>query len=256
MKTSIIIWAICIGPLFVKAQAEQQKQVVRIKKIETINGVEKKLDTTVYYNGPIYLKSSEGVKTDEDQTKATTKKMVIITDEITGDETNLKTLNINEELDEIMKKALEASQVDGKNIAVDKVFELNIDEKKSDGQCDKKLTRIVITKKINVIDLNEEDKKLLSKQNGVGENKLMLDQINFYPNPSTGKFNLSFSSPDKKETEVNILNIEGKTIYHEKISNFLGYYDKEIDISSNPKGIYFLKISQGQNAQTKKIMVE
>jgi len=258
MKTPIIICAMCISSLSLLAQQEEQKQVVRIKKIETVNGVEKKLDTTIIYTGPIYLKTIEGTNSNEnsDKTKGQTKKMVIITDEINGDETNLKTLNITEEMDEQMMKALEAAGVDGKTVEVDKVFEINTDNKVADGKCDKKVTRIVITKKINIVDANEDDLKLLGKTTTFNENKLGLDQMNFYPNPGTGKFNLSFTLPEKKETEISILNLEGKNIYNEKISNFSGHYDKEIDISSNPKGIYFVNISQGQNTQTKKIVIE
>ena len=80
--------------------------------------------------------------------------------------------------------------------------------------------------------------------------------MNFYPNPSNGKFNLSFNLPEKQDTEITILNVEGKVVYKEKLNQFSGNYDKEIDISKNAKGVYFVKVDQGKHAQVKKIILE
>jgi len=114
----------------------------------------------------------------------------------------------------------------------------------------------VIVKTIKIIDPSTEDTKMLGKQTGVIDNKLAIDQMKFFPNPSNGKFTLNFNLAAKGNTEVSILNLEGKTVYSEELKDFTGNYNKEIDISANPKGVYFIKIKQGAHAQLKKIVLE
>jgi hypothetical protein len=119
---------------------------------------------------------------------------------------------------------------------------------------------IVITKTmirhVDIKDADEKELKRLGQSNGDKENKLKLSNMNFYPNPNTGKFNLSFNLPEKGDAEVTILNTEGKIVYSEKLPAFSGSYDKEIDISKQAKGIYFVKVEQGKNAQVKKIVLD
>jgi len=120
----------------------------------------------------------------------------------------------------------------------------------------KEYTTIVIVKKVNIVNPSDEELKLLGRQTGISDKQLAMDKLRFYPNPNNGKFNLAFSLAKKANTEISIFNIEGKTIYSEKLVDFQGNYDKEIDISQNPKGNYFIKIAQGDNSQVKKIVIE
>jgi hypothetical protein len=115
---------------------------------------------------------------------------------------------------------------------------------------------VAIIKHINVKDPSDEDINHLGKPAGISDNKLDVGNMNFYPNPNNGKFTLSFDLKDKGNTTINIMNIEGKSVYSEELSNFTGNYNKEIDISSHPKGTYFVKIKQGSHAQLKKIILE
>jgi hypothetical protein len=114
----------------------------------------------------------------------------------------------------------------------------------------------IINKKVNITDASEADMKLIGKPAGVSDNKLAIDNINFYPNPNNGKFKLNFNLKSKGSTEVNIVNIEGKSIYRDELPDFSGDYNKEIDISASPKGVYFVKIKQGDHAQLKKLVLE
>jgi len=90
----------------------------------------------------------------------------------------------------------------------------------------------------------------------VSDNKLAVKEMNFYPNPGDGKFTLSFDLREQGNTGVSIMNAEGKNIYSENLPSFKGHYEKQIDISSNPKGVYFVKITQGEHSQLKKIVLE
>jgi hypothetical protein len=116
--------------------------------------------------------------------------------------------------------------------------------------------QIKIIKRIDVVEMDQSDKIILGKSTSLGDDKLNADNMKFYPNPNNGKFNLSFSLKEKGTTDVTILNMEGKSIYSEKLKDFTGTYDKEIDISKNPKGVYFVRIEQGAHSQLKKIIME
>jgi len=77
-----------------------------------------------------------------------------------------------------------------------------------------------------------------------------------YPNPNDGKFNLNFNLKNKADAEVTVYDTQGKQVYSEKLPNFSGDYNKAIDISSNTKGVYFVKIQQGKHSQVKKIILD
>ncbi len=91
---------------------------------------------------------------------------------------------------------------------------------------------------------------------GAAKNSLDADNLSFSPNPSIGKFNLSFELEEKGKTEVRIFDSSNKEIYNESLGKFSGRYDKQIDISDNPKGIYFLQITQGDRMLNKKIVIQ
>lgn len=254
MESKIIIATLLLSFSLLSGQTKTEKKTVRIKKVENVNGVERIIDTTYTIDGPVTLNTISELNTLEGKGDCKGKKMVIITNKIEGD--NLTIVENESEMDEQMEKALKAAGVDGKDLGVDKMVVVNLEEESDTKTGDKKTTKIVIVKTIKIINPTEEDKKLLEKQTGVSDNKLVLDQMKFYPNPNTGKFTLDFNLAEKGNTEVNILNVEGKSVYKEELKDFTGNYQREIDISSNPKGIYFVKINQGKHAQIKKIILE
>jgi len=251
-KINLIIAALLFSASLLTAQTPEKK-TIRVKKVEIINGVEKITDTTYSVDGPVTLQTLEKIHGTETTPgkECNPKKMVIVTDQVSGD--NVTIINKEEEMDEQMERALKAAAVDGKTLGVDKVMIMNMNEKDSGN---KQVTKVVIVKTIKIIDPSTEDTKMLGKQTGVIDNKLAIDQMKFFPNPSNGKFTLNFNLAAKGNTEVSILNLEGKTVYSEELKDFTGNYNKEIDISANPKGVYFIKIKQGAHAQLKKIVLE
>lgn len=75
--------------------------------------------------------------------------------------------------------------------------------------------------------------------------------ISIYPNPSNGKFQISVGNLQQSENfNLEIFNIEGKQIYQSINSN------SEIELSNQPKGIYFLKIYYGQSIFNEKIFIQ
>jgi hypothetical protein len=229
-----------------KPRPKSGSKKVRIKKVENINGVEKTTDTMYYVNGPVTIADLSNNKEENP------KKIVIITDEVHGDNISIAT---REEIDEQVKRAMkEVGSVDSLLNAKD-LLVVNTDVNR-DGVKGERKTKIVIIRSAKITNASSEDCKLLGKQTGIVDNKLAVENMNFYPNPNNGRFTLDFNLKDKGDTDIQVMNLEGRSVYSETLKDFNGNYKKEIDISSNPKGVYFVKVKQGEHSRLKKIVLE
>jgi len=101
-----------------------------------------------------------------------------------------------------------------------------------------------------------EETKVTITIEDVSKNNLSVDNLFFSPNPNSGKFALSFELPGTGETVVRIFDVNNKEIYSETLGKFSGRYDGQIDVSENPKGIYFLQITQDNKVLNKKIVIQ
>ncbi len=74
------------------------------------------------------------------------------------------------------------------------------------------------------------------------------DQLGFYPNPvNNGK--ITITSKTNLEKDVVIHDAIGKVVLNKKISN------RELDISHLRVGIYLIKIKEGDQSVTKKLII-
>jgi len=78
-------------------------------------------------------------------------------------------------------------------------------------------------------------------------------QVNVYPNPSNGKFNVQMPESSNVPVAIQVYNIYGECIHQPSTIN---HQPLTIDISSHPRGIYFIKVSTGQGVATKKIILQ
>lgn len=263
MKTKQILASLfVITALFMAAQAPEKKATVRIKKVENINGVEKVTDTTYTTSDLSVINTGDGdVEIKEIMGKdGKIKKMVIVNSESANGKSGSKsTVVINSNgsagsnAESFVINGGDEKSMDGKTVIIKKA---HCGATKEEIDNIKEETRIVIIKEIKITDASSEETQQLEKSSGITDNKLNLEKMDFYPNPNNGKFNLRFNLKNKGTTDINVMNSEGKNIYSEKLSDFSGTYDKEIDISKNPKGVYFVRVAQGEHAQLKKIVLE
>lgn len=89
---------------------------------------------------------------------------------------------------------------------------------------------------------------------GVEEIALNADNVQVFPNPSHGIFQLAIKNFQTTKTKIEIYNVLGK-----RIGNLQLAFDKKemnIDLSSEPKGIYFVRISSENNSVSKKIIIQ
>jgi len=251
MKTTLITAALVLSTTLATAQEKKQAKV-HIKKIENINGVETVTDTTYTTNDlSIINAGDEKIEVIElgDGKKGMQKKIIINGKE--GDEANVKIIRKGDMNDEEINKALKEAGVDPNAAGAKKMVIVN-----EDGKEGKHETKIVIIKRAKITEADEADLKKINQDASKTDGKLAVDNMSFYPNPNNGKFNLAFNLAEKGDAEITVLNIEGKKVYSEKLPDFTGAYDKEIDISKNPKGVYFVKIEQGRHAQVKKVVLD
>lgn len=85
------------------------------------------------------------------------------------------------------------------------------------------------------------------------ENSLQVNNLDISPNSDIGMFELEFDLPSEGETIVKVYNSNGRTIYEYDLGRFSGDFSDNIDISQNGPGTYFLHITQGEKAFSRKI---
>jgi len=83
-----------------------------------------------------------------------------------------------------------------------------------------------------------------------------INNLDIYPNPSRDIFNISFTSEDKQNLRVRILNVIGEELINENLEQFIGEYTKQINLSDNAKGIYFLEIETNEGIINKKLILQ
>ena len=68
------------------------------------------------------------------------------------------------------------------------------------------------------------------------------ENLNIYPNPTRGLFNISFIAEKIDNFEITIIDAFGKLVSQEDKQDFIGEYTKQVDLSDYPRGIYMLQI--------------
>jgi len=68
-----------------------------------------------------------------------------------------------------------------------------------------------------------------------------IENLMMYPNPSDGKFKVSFSSQHViKNLEISITNMTGQEVFTKSYTNSNGEFNTEIDLSGAARGVYFV----------------
>ena len=108
---------------------------------------------------------------------------------------------------------------------------------------------------VNISEILKDDSSLDGIDYSL-KNNLKPSQFSYYPNPNNGKFNLKFTLNPKEDVTVKIMDILGNEVYKEKILDFDGTYDNQLDLTDKEKGIYILQILQKKKILTRKILIE
>ena len=80
-------------------------------------------------------------------------------------------------------------------------------------------------------------------------------QLNILPNPSTGIFNISGKNITGK-INMKIRNTHGQIIFSESFSATKNSFVKQLDLSNQAKGIYFVEISTDKSTEVRKVLIK
>lgn len=120
------------------------------------------------------------------------------------------------------------------------------------------------SKTIIIADIDVNDMDMLAEVTEQGETKELakrptdmdITELNFYPNPSNGMFRLSFTATENTSLNIRIVDATGKQVFTDLLDNFTGEYNRSIDISDNPQGLYLLQLIQDDMQYVKKIIIQ
>jgi hypothetical protein len=129
-------------------------------------------------------------------------------------------------------------------------FTIDLSVDSEDGEDKKKV--VIISKIIT----DEKSNKKGAETKRAKMKELSVENLKLSPNPNDGKFDLSFDLDKKKPVTIKIIDMQGKEVYNEKVSNFEGSYFKNIDISENKEGVYILGIKQGNKLKSSKMVIK
>lgn len=79
--------------------------------------------------------------------------------------------------------------------------------------------------------------------------------LSLAPNPSNGMVNI-IAEGFNGGTQIEVFDLSGKIVYSESISGITGGFNKNLDLSFLEKGIYMVKINDGQHRAVQQMIVE
>ena len=86
------------------------------------------------------------------------------------------------------------------------------------------------------------------------ENPLALD-LNIYPNPSDGLFNLELTSEMEEKINIKVINSLSSVVFEKNNIFVNGIYKTTVDLSELHKGLYFLVIENYQGRTVNRIII-
>jgi len=81
------------------------------------------------------------------------------------------------------------------------------------------------------------------------------NEINIYPNPSSGKLNVFIESQQTNELKVTITDLYARKVYSEKIMPIIGSQTISLDLTTLKPGIYVLELEYGSVRESKKVFL-
>jgi hypothetical protein len=91
---------------------------------------------------------------------------------------------------------------------------------------------------------------------GVGiDSRNFISNLNVFPNPASNLLNIRFNLEKAQDLEISLSTTDGQRVYSELLPNQNNSIDKQLDISSFAKGVYFLKLKGESGSIVRKIVI-
>ena len=91
---------------------------------------------------------------------------------------------------------------------------------------------------------------------GINEQNISENGISIYPNPAKGSVNIMLAAYSNENVNVIVMDLVGKIISSNSYNCQVGENKMNVDLKNATAGMYFIKISNGKNVISKKLIVE
>lgn len=92
---------------------------------------------------------------------------------------------------------------------------------------------------------------------GTGVNDLLTDWgMQLLPNPNKGRFSLKAETAPASPLTIDIIDLQGRVVLHKQFRSTGGSFHQNFDLRNEAKGIYFLRVSDGERAGNMKVVVK
>jgi hypothetical protein len=91
--------------------------------------------------------------------------------------------------------------------------------------------------------------------NGIASASSAEMNINVYPNPTEGMFNINITNARFNQFSVSIVDIQGKEVYSHVEKNNSSVYNKQVDLEGFAKGVYYIKMYTDRNIKIQKLVI-
>lgn len=92
-------------------------------------------------------------------------------------------------------------------------------------------------------------------ETGIGENTEN-EIFSVYPNPGTGVFSMSLRNASSPYFTVEVYNLTGSKVFEQQHQTFGNEGKSRLDLTSLPKGMYLIRLYEGNAAYTKRLVIE
>lgn len=107
------------------------------------------------------------------------------------------------------------------------------------------------------IEENTQIQVLADNQNTSAERQMSLNEpISVYPNPNNGTFTIAFNQKNEQKTSIRVVDAQGKVVFKEKLGDFAGSYQKELNLKKHGAGVFIVTVQQGDETSSRKVIVE
>ncbi|HOP42037.1 MAG TPA: T9SS type A sorting domain-containing protein [Flavobacteriales bacterium] len=78
--------------------------------------------------------------------------------------------------------------------------------------------------------------------------------VDVIPNPNNGRFTFTFNVIEVSDVRIELVNTLGQSVFTDLIRAFEGTYRREMDLTGMSNGIYYLKVTRGDETEVEKVV--
>jgi len=100
-----------------------------------------------------------------------------------------------------------------------------------------------------------EDYTIIVEEATASLDDVTFNKFNLFPNPNNGNFTLMFETFDTAKTKIELFDISGRSVAEKVFRDTSILFKEDISFNNLSKGLYMLKINNGNKQTTKKLII-